>query len=296
MTILGSEFLVSLLLVNIALTYSVYPMQMVGRLSVAPVAFMGIGAYSSVYVTTRGGSIVVGSLIGLGLAVLVAGLFSLVAMRLRSHYFVIASLGLVLVARQLAFNLSEVTGGYLGVTGIPQVVSPWHLLVAVVLIAALFFLLEGTRVGRSWRAMGDDDRIAATLGVSPRAQFLSASILSASIAAVAGALYGHSISYLDPNSFGFLLILDVVAFVIVGGSRRWFGPIVGAAVVTLLPEVLRPLGEVREIVKGLVLLIVILFLPQGLSDGRALMDLVRNTRHRIRRRGNSDTAEALSRG
>lgn len=280
MRILGSEFLFLVLLVNVAMTYSLYPMKVLNRLSVAPVAFMAVGAYAGAYFTTRGHSLIVGVFVGLTISLAFSMLFMVATLRMRSHYFVIATLGLALIVRQLAFNLPSLTGGYLGIPGIPRIIGPLPLLGLVIACMALFALIERTKTGRSWRAIGVDERIASTLGIDVRKQFIVASSISAGIASIAGSFYAHIISYIDPNQFDFFVILLVVASMILGGVMHWSGPLWGAGIMTLTPEFLRPFGHFREAILGLILVGVIIFLPRGLTDIEGIRSLFSKLRRR----------------
>ena len=270
------SFAIELVLLNVGLTFSMYSMMICGRLSLAPVAYMAIGGYSAAYATTRGAAFILGLSVGVVLSVVLAVVFGLLVMRLRSIYFTVATLGLVLVVSQVSYNLTPFTGGALGVTGIPQLVD-WRVLLVFALVTAFIAAsLEKTRVGRAWRVIGTDDRIASGIGINPRRYILQASALSAIISSTGGALYAHMIPFIDPSAFGFNEALSLLTFAVLGGSTAWLGPIIGAAIVTSLPEVLRPIGDNRDIFQGAILIAVMIFLPGGLADLASWKSLVAN--------------------
>lgn len=264
--IFNSEFLVTLLLLNVCLTYAVYPMAIIGRTSLAPVAFMAIGAYSASYAVERGWSIWFGALIGLVINLLLSTVFNGVLSRLRGHFFVAASLGLVFIVQQLAFILVEFTNGYRGVSQPAGLIDPNLVWVLFAVCAIGAFSLEKSFQNSVWRSVGDNDVIASAIGVSVRKQVMVAGWLSALIATVVGVIYSNAIAFFDPNTFGFTLLLYLIIAVVAGGSSAWYGPIIGGIVMTLLPDLLRSFGPLRETVLGIVLALCAIFLPRGLSD------------------------------
>jgi len=273
MSFIFSEFWLSLLGVNIALACSVYPLAILGRLTVAPVAYFAIGAYATTYTTIRGDFLLVGLVVGVIISVLLGVILTKVAGHLRSHFFVVASLGVAMIVQQVAFSLSSVTNGYLGVTSPADIVSWWHIWTVALFFVVLIASLDFSVLNGEWRAIGEDDNIASALGINTGRCILIAGIMSAAMATVAGGLYGHLLPFFDPNAFGLPLILTLVASIVVGGVGRWYGPLIGSVVMTSLPELLRDLGMWREALTGFILITCVLFLPAGLSDFRGIKAL-----------------------
>lgn len=285
MTIFGSEFLVTLLVVNTCLTYAVYPMAVLGRTTVAPIAYMAVGAYAGAYAVEQGYSIWIGCAGGVAISLTLALLLSGVVGHLRSHFFVAATLGLAFIVQQLAFGLPSLTNGYLGVTEPAGLVSQLHLWLLLAICMAGAIALKYSFLDSIWRAIGKDDAIAGALGVSVRHQVFVAGSISAVIASIVGTLYGNLIAFFDPNTFGFVLVLYLIIAVVAGGTASWHGPIIGGMIMTLLPEALRSFGSLREAVLGVLLALCVLFLPEGLSDQRGAARLLRNASGRVRRFG-----------
>ena len=273
MSLMSSGFWFSFLAINISLAYAVYPQALLGRLSVAPVAYLAIGAYATTYFTTRGGSFFTGLAVGIAISTVIGAILSAVAGHLRSHFFVAATLGAVMIVQQAAFSLTPLTNGYLGVTSPADLIQWWHVWLLAILCMAGAASLRHSVLDGVWRAVGADDRIASALGISTSRAVFTAGTVSAVIATIAGGLYGHLLPFFDPNAFGLLLILVLAAGIVVGGVVAWYGPVIGAVIMTGLPELLRDFGAWRDSSIGLILIACILFLPRGLSDRAGIVKL-----------------------
>lgn len=199
-------------------------------------------------------------------------------LRLRGHYLAVATLGFMVVVQVLATNLDPYTRGALGINGIPAYTTlSWVCGCAVVTLWILSSLLTG-RLGRALRATRDDDWAALALGIPVERYRLGALALGAFFAGVAGVLWAHLITVISPSSFSFLLTFQVVVTVVVGGMGSLTGSILAAALLTLVPEALRPLEQgfaagglvvpglfgLSQIVLGLALVLVMIYRPQGL--------------------------------
>ena len=284
MSLMSSGFWFAFLGINIALVYAMYPTAVLGRLSVAPVAYLAIGAYATTYFTTRGGSFFTGLAVGIAISTALGAILSAVAGHLRSHFFVAATLGAVMIVQQAAFSLTKLTNGYLGITSPAGLVETWHVWVLAIACMAAAASLRLSVLDGVWRAVGADDRIASALGISTRRAVFIAGTCSAVIATTAGGLYGHLLPFFDPNAFGLLLILVLAAAIVVGGVVAWYGPVIGAVIMTGLPELLRDFGAWRDSSIGLILIACILFLPRGLSDREGLKRLWRDIQQVVARR------------
>ena len=259
---------------NGLLALSVYTTLSCGQLSLAQAAFMAIGAYASAILTfhTR-----VPFALNLAVATLLPALVAvplgLPVLRLKGVFLAIATIGFGEVVRIFFVNL-DFTNGALGLTAVPQRTSIWMIYAA--LGAALFVLwrIRGSRAGYALEAIREDEPAARTMGIHAARYKLAMLALGASFAGLAGALEAHYTFMVAPGTYSFTRVVDMLVYAVVGGTSVFYGPVVGATFLTALPEVLRELsarvglapGPLRLFVNGAVLLLVILFLPEGISS------------------------------
>lgn len=254
-----------------------------GLVSISQAAFYGLGAYTSALLTTRAGiPFVIGAPAGVLVAAVVSLPVSMATRRLRGDYFVVATLAFQMIAHSVLSNWTNVTGGARGVPGVPAPnLFGWPItshatylaLCGVLALAAYLVVsrLSGGPLGRVLRAIREDEGVAASLGKNTARTKMGVFAVSAGLAATAGVLYAHYISYIDPSSFTLMESILVLSMVIVGGAGSRWGPVVGAAVLVLLPELLRFVGlpsslaaDLRQFLYGLLLVLMLLFRPQGL--------------------------------
>ena len=248
-----------------------------GQVSLGHAGFYGLGAYVSAVLSVRYG---LSPWLGTPLAAVATGALAYVVgiptLRLKSYYLGMATLGIGLVL-QLAFvQLHGVTGGSSGLAGI----LPWDLgplrfttatrhywLVWAVAALALWIArnLVNSRVGRVLRALGESEAAAEAMGVDTAAEKRRVFVLSAVYASVAGSLYAHYITVISPEIYSFLFSVVLVLMVAIGGIGLYWGPVVGAVLLTILPEALRQFGDWEVPLYGVVLIGVILFLPRGIA-------------------------------
>jgi branched-chain amino acid transport system permease protein len=258
------DLLLMLIGTNSLLGLSMYLVVASGQLSVANAGFMSLGAYTSALLMMKLGvpfalcllgAMVVGAVISVALG--------LPVLRLRLVYLAIATIAFGEVVKVIALNL-EITGGAVGLTGIPvKTTLPLTWLIVAVCTYAIY-RLERSRHGRALRAIREDEAVARNMGINVARYRMFAFILSGALAALAGALQAHRTYFVIPTEFGFGKAVDILCFTVVGGTYTVFGSLVGAALMTALPEVLRFLGNYRPVVNGLVLILVITFMPGGL--------------------------------
>ncbi|MDE3010957.1 MAG: branched-chain amino acid ABC transporter permease [Pseudomonadota bacterium] len=249
-----------LMALSVALTLSC------GVLSLASAAFMGVGAYCASLLSLHTELpfalvLLVGSLAPALLALLVG----LPVLRLSGIYLAMATLGFGEVLRVITLNL-EITGGALGLNGIPERTTGWHIVLALGVVLVLLHRLRESRFGRAWEAVREDEVAAAASGIDVRAVRLAAFTGSAAIAGLAGGLHAHYTFTLAAANYGFEPAVEYLTMAVLGGIAGLPGPLIGAAILTLLPELLRGLAEFRTAVSGGILIAVILFLPHGLYD------------------------------
>jgi len=248
-----------------------------GQVSLGHAGFYGLGAYVSAVLSVRYGlSPWLGTPVAAAATGALAYVVGIPALRLKSYYLGMATLGIGLVL-QLAFvQLHGVTGGSSGLAGIrPWDVGPLRFttatrhywLVWAVAGLALWVArnLVNSRVGRVLRALGESEAAAEAMGVDTAAEKRRVFVLSAVYASVAGSLYAHYITVISPEIYSFLFSVVLVLMVAIGGIGLYWGPVVGAVLLTVLPEALRRFGDWEVPLYGLVLIVVILFLPRGIA-------------------------------
>ncbi len=238
-----------------------------GTFSVATSGFAALGAYAAAILTVKHGlhpaaAVAFGTLLGL-----VFGLMLSVPLaRLRGVYQAIASLAFVEILVALILFFENLTGGPLGFHGIPRVVTTWVLFVAVAATMALLVILGQGGIGRAFDAMRQDPPVAASLGVNPTKYHVLSFALSGAIAGLFGGLDALRNFSLTAEQFGFSILIGTLSAVVLGGRRYAFGPLVGVTILVLLPEIFRPLAAYRQAIYGLLLVVVMAFLPFGVYD------------------------------
>jgi len=257
--------------INGLLALSVYATLSCGQLSLANAGFMAIGAYASALLTVHTSlpfSLVL--LAGTIAPALFAIPLGLPVLRLRGVFLAIATIGFGEVVR-IGFVNWDFTNGALGLVGIPQRTGLAVIYAAVAAALYLSWRLRGTRSGYALEAIREDEAAARTMGIDSTAHKLAMFVLGAALAGLAGALEAHFTFMVAPSGYSFGRVVDMLVFAVVGGTLHPVGPLVGAAFLTFLPELLRaagssigiPPGPLRLFLNGAVLLAVILFLPDG---------------------------------
>jgi len=252
-----------------------------GQFSIGHAGFMAVGAYASAMFTLKLGQPMVASLAMLPLPVAqgVALLFALVAggllaaaagwivglpsLRLRGDYLAIVTLGFGEIIRVLLLNIDAI-GGARGLPGIPAYANFFWVYGAVVVVVLVAVNVAHSTHGRALFAIRDDEVAAEALGVDTTRYKVMAFVLGAFFAGVAGGLFAHFLSYLNPSSFTFLKSIEVIAMVVLGGMGSISGSVLAAIVLTLLPEVLRGVKEYRMVIYSLMLIVLMITRPQGL--------------------------------
>lgn len=272
----ANSFLINLVGINAIMALSIYITLSCAMLSLSNAASMAIGAYTSAVLTQRAEwglwPAVIGGALMSGLVALALGL---PIMRLRGVFLAIATLGFGEVVRIVIVNTDALGGpeGFRLNTGARTIeVGGWEVYGALLLVAYFFSRLKGSRMGLALEAIREDESAAGTLGIHVTFYKIAAYVTGAIVAGIGGALYAHIRSYISPGDFGFGRAVDILVFAVVGGTLAWRGAIMGAALMTLLPEVIRSVPVIGgfnvkdqpEIFSGLILLAVILFLPNGL--------------------------------
>jgi len=250
---------------NVLLALSIYLTLSCGLLSVANAAFMAIGAYSSALLTLHSvtsffPALVLGSL----LPALVALVIGRPTLKLSGVYLAMATLAFGEVVRIAILNTEELTGGALGLNGIPQLTS-WFS-VAAAACGALYVLLRAaqSRLGRTMAAIRQDEVATEVIGINVRGYKLFAFVSGAALAGLAGGLNAHFTFFISPNEYGFDRGVEILAMGVLGGTGSPWGAVLGGVLITLLPELLRGLGDYRPLINGVILILIMLYSPRGL--------------------------------
>lgn len=238
-----------------------------GTFSVATSGFAALGAYCAAILVVKQGfhpvlAVGLGTLLGLLAGLLLAAPLA----RLRGVYQAIASLAFVEILVALILFFEDLTGGPLGFHSIPRVVQPWMLVVAMLLTMAMLYVLGKGAIGRAFEAMRQDPPVAASLGVNPTKYHVISFALSGAIAGLFGGLDALRNFSLTAEQFGFSILIATLSAVVLGGRRTVVGPLVGVTILVLLPEIFRPLAQYRQAIYGLLLVVVMAFLPFGVYD------------------------------
>ena len=250
--------------VNGLLALSMYVVLAVGQLSLGQAAFMGLGAYSSAIMTVK---LKLPFMLVLPASVVVPVLFALAigvpTLRLAGVYLAIATIGLGEVLRATYLNLDYV-GGALGLSGIPERASATMIYGILAAAILALWLVGRSRIGRAMEAMREDETAAQVIGVPVRRYKMGALLASAVLAGLAGCLSAHVSSFIGPNEYGFEPAVTILSFALLGGIGTPLAPVLGAWVLTLLPELLRGMADIRLVVNGVIIVLAVLFLPNGL--------------------------------
>jgi branched-chain amino acid transport system permease protein len=261
-----------------------------GMLSLCHAAFYGIGAYAySLLLMKAEWPFLPAVGAAITITAIVAFLFGAVALRLRGDFFILATLGFQTIAFAVLYNWTDLTRGPYGIAGIPrprffglQFESAWanFLLTAAVAVLVWWIMrrLTGQPFGRTLQAVRDDEVAAQSVGKDSIAFKRSAFAISGALAAVAGVLFSGYLSYIDPTCFTLDESVFVLCVVVIGGAGTLRGPVLGACILVLLPELLRFVGlpdavaaNLRQIIYGLLLILMMRFRPQGIA-GRYAFD------------------------
>lgn len=281
----------------------------VGQLSLASGFFFAFGAYVGVLGTGRwewpGWLSLVVAVLG---SALLAAVLGLVIFRTKALYFALITSGISLIAYELSFTWSDLTGGAAGISTAGPVelggfVKPFDLgvvslatpeeyfrfgLVALVLLVLALSVVLRRREGASWRAVREDDALAASVGINVVRRKRVAFIVSSTLIGAVGVFYGHWAGYITPDSFTFAdAAFAPLAMVVIGGAGTLAGPVIGAVVVAGFPEMFRDLRDYSILVYGAILLTMMMIAPRGVVGlAKSFVSSI------VRRRAGSSSEEA----
>ncbi|HEX6291475.1 MAG TPA: branched-chain amino acid ABC transporter permease [Herpetosiphonaceae bacterium] len=288
----NNGFLLISMILAAMLALSLYLPLMAGQLSLASPGFYALGGYTAAIMSTRffsptGGAFPVPYVLAeMAVAGVVCGVVAIVvgipALRLRGIYLALATIAFVEILRVLSLNL-EATGGAVGIFGIPQPFAArieylWIAGPLLLLSMFLIYRLERIRTGRAFAAIREDELAAAAMGIDPTYNKVLAFTLGAILAGVVGALSAHVLNTWNARQGTFDNSINYLAYVLIGGSRTFIGPVVGGMTLTALPELLRAVADVgglpvwlaeflrngRLIIFGVLIALGTIFFPQGM--------------------------------
>ncbi|MGE0097247.1 MAG: branched-chain amino acid ABC transporter permease [Hydrogenophaga sp.] len=255
------------ILVNMLLASSQYVVLRAGVFSLGSAGFAALGAYCTALLTTKLGwnpwlSVIVGMLLG----TLVSALLALPLSRLRGVFQAVATLAFVQIVLTVTQNWVSLTNGPMGVNSIPHAASTWSLLTIVVAVVVFLVMMGRYSFGRALDVIREDETVAVSLGISVPYYHRIAFVLSGALAGLSGGLHAISSYSITPHDYGFALLVAALAMVVLGGRTTVWGALVGALVLTSLPEIFRVFADYRAVVQGILLMLVIIYLPRGLAD------------------------------
>ena len=235
-------------------------------------------------------------------------LFGSCALRLRGDYLAVVTLGFGEITRVALNNLDPLTGGPNGLTvahpvlgfagrgldfGINSLPYYYLTLAVIVAVAMITFRLSLSRLGRAWIAIKEDEVAAACMGINTGKLKLSAFSIGCAIAGVAGWLFAGKQGFVSPESFDFVTSVMIAAMLVLGGIGSIPGAIAGAAALTIIPEVLQPLQQYRMFLFGAVMIVMMLFRPQGLLGGARILEELKPDSERVRQEEDEVLSEDL---
>jgi branched-chain amino acid transport system permease protein len=256
--------------VNAMLALSIYVTLACGMLSLANAAFMGIGAYAAALISLQTGLPFPVALAAAGiLPALIALIIGIPTLRLSGVYLAMATLGFGEVVRIILLNM-DITGGPMGLNGIPQKTEFWHIVLLLAVTLYILARIRRSKIGRAFEAIKADEVAAQLMGINVAGYKLFAFALGGAIAGVAGGLNAHYTFTIGPGNYAFENAVDILTMAVFGGIGNLIGPTLGATILTLLPEALRAFRDYRLAINGLILILVVLYLPSGVWDPRRI--------------------------
>ncbi len=242
-----------------------------GQFSLGHAGFMSIGAYTCALIIMRLPT-VVGFLISIPAAILLAGIVGLLVglptLRLRGDYLAIATLGFAEIIRIIFVNLDDLTNGAAGLSGIPRLVNwPWMFFFTAGTVLLIAHFLKSSH-GRACISIREDEIASETMGVGATRYKVTAFIIGACFAGVAGALYASYFYVIKPETFGFMKSIDILIIVVFGGLGSLSGSILAAVVLAVISTLLQSFADIRMVLYALMLIIIMIFRPQGLMGSK----------------------------
>ena len=261
-----------------------------GQISLGHAAFFGIGAYSSGILTAvYGWNPWPAMAAGLALTGTIAFLIARPILRLKGHYLAMATLGFGIIVNIILVQNGELTGGPDGLSDIPPLMFfgwevesdlHWYIVIAAAMLLTVWLALNiiDSRSGRALRALHGSEVAAEMMGINTALTKTGVFVLAALIASLAGSLFAHQQAFISPASFSFFFSIELVTMVVLGGMASTYGAVFGAIVITFLPELLVVFEDYEVMIFGAILMLTMIFLPQGVFVG--VRNLIQKQLHR----------------
>ena len=284
---LSGGYLVTVM--SFALIYAIFVtglnvfMGYAGQVSFGQNAFAAISGYTSaVLTTTYGMEPLVGMAIGISGALAFALLIGYPTLRLKGHYLAMATLAVGLIVYEVAVHWQSVTQGYMGISGIPplgvgryEVTSEKSQLLLLVIVACIMLFvawrIRNSRLGRAFVAVAGSEDAARALGIDVAHYKLVSFLISAGYAALAGSLFVHVVGFVSPEVYGMHMVVLAFTMLYVGGIGTIVGPLIGAIVISLLPEMFRQFKDYQDLIYGAVLILLLIYAPKGIASLSSLL-------------------------
>ncbi len=271
-TVVGLTIFINIILavsLNLLMGYA-------GQISLGHAAFFGLGAYSSAILTIKYGlNPWVALLAGAAMVMALSYVLSRPILRLKGHYLAMATLGLGIIVHIFFVQADELTGGPDGISGLPVLSImgipidsdlKWYwVLCSFMLLSVLFSLnIADSRAGRALSAVHGSEIAAQMMGIDTAKVKSHIFVFSALLASIAGSLFAHQQDFVSPESFSFFFSIELVTMVVLGGLGSTFGAVIGAFILSILPEVLLVFEDFEVLIFGAILMVIMIFLPEGL--------------------------------
>lgn len=261
-----------------------------GQLSLGHATFMGIGAYAATLTFLK---LQLPFTVSILAGAVAAGLFGFVigvpTLRLRGDYLAIATLGFGEIVKNVLLNM-KITGGPMGLRGIPKVTNIYIVFISLAILIFALNRIMNSRVGKSFIAIREDELAAEAMGINTTNFKILAFTIGAFYAGVAGGLYAFQVRYINPGNFAFMRSIEILCMVVLGGMGNTYGALLGAFIITVLPELLRSVSPVvsqyRMVIYGLLLVVLMIVRPQGLLSQSFSINMPKIKTDKIRKEGN----------
>jgi branched-chain amino acid transport system permease protein len=261
--IISVATLTSILLIAVLGTFMVTGLT--GLFSMGQGAFLAIGAYtSSILVMKFNVPFYLAAILTIAVSIVISALIGFISLRFRQDYFALVTFGFgeaLIAILNVAVGL---TGGAVGLVGIPQNVKPWHVFLSLVLIVIFVAVLKRGDFGRKAKSIRDNEMTAEVLGIPVFRQKLKVFILGSTIMSYAGVLYGSYLMFVDPTMFGWMRSAEWIIIVFFGGRNSLTGALLSGALLFSMPEALRFAAEWRVIIYCVLIILIISFRPAGI--------------------------------
>lgn len=258
------EHIAVLACINGIVALGFYITFLTGQLSAAHATFIGIGGYTAGILTMKAGVPFIAAIfIAPAFSALVAALLAVSLRQLSGMFFAIGTLAFSEIVIVVLKNTRSL-GGSLGLSGVPLKTTIWHAVIALAVTAFIFLRLENSRYGVGFRAVRDDAKAASAIGIDVLRMRVLAFAFGGFLCGFGGALQMHYLGVMEPDELGFAMTIALLLFTVVGGRDYFAGPILGAAVFTVLPELLRVSARGRLAIFSTLLILIVIARPDGL--------------------------------